>query len=606
MFSVILGFLFIFLAFVVHKAISVKIRDQLPAWPFVLGRGLFGFIGVYLLVGTSIVYVPADHVGHVTKIYGVANLEPGRIIAVKGEKGFQAYTIPSGYHFIPFATILNNITTYPMVTIPAGYYGRLIAKDGAPLDEGEIMAQAWAESEYEKMLNAEYFLANGGQRGLQATVLKPGTYPLNLYLYNVRIGLDEHDDMVYDSKFPDGVIKESSKFTSRITRVPAGHVAVVKSNIQERGLECKAVDRSVTTGAVQVENALSVKLVPKGCRGIWEQVMNPGDYYLNLDAYEVTLVDTRVQTWEYNGGFTKRWIDLNVDQSGTLTQTLRSEEVPFVATQFADKAVLVKVDGWDVPQELRVLVQVTPENAPVVVASVGGLKQIEDSVLTPSIRSIVRNVAGGTLTYEENGKRITRPTQVSDLLNNREILERNVEALIRVEGMKAGVDIKEIRFGEPAIPPELLVAYQREQLAGQLARAYKEEQKAQHERQATEQARATAEQQPELVRAQIAVQKAKQLQLQKESEGYAEKVYLELVAAGQREQATVLGKENVLLLNLAKEVLGTLRDKPELVALVSKLVPQVYVGSGGGLDSAAGIFATLMQGGQLTQQPVKK
>jgi len=46
--------------------------------------------------------------------------------------------------------------------------------------------------------------------------------------------------------------------------------------------------------------------------------------------------------------------------------------------------------------------------------------------------------------------------------------EHNVEELIRPEGLKAGVEIKEIRFADPAIPPELLVARQREQLAQQL------------------------------------------------------------------------------------------------------------------------------------------
>ena len=600
MFSVVMCFVFLVLAILGPKLIPGALRAKLPGFvPFTM-RVIFGFIALFLAAGTSIIHVPDNQVGHLSRIYGVKNLENGRVVAVDGEKGFQAQTIPPGTHFMPFVTVINKFETFPMVTVPPGYYGRITIKDGLPLDSGEILAQAWSDSEYEQMLNAEHFLKNGGQKGLQSSVLRPGTYPLNLYLYNVRIGLGETEDIVYDAKYDGGVVRENTPLVTSITQIPAGHVGVVKSNIQERGAQCRVIDRSAAGG---VEGALSVKLVPRGCRGIWIESIQPGNYYLNRDAYEITLVDTRVQTWEYKGGFEKRYIDLAVDQAGNITQSLRKVDVP-VEKGYADPAVMVKVEGWDVPQELRALVQVTPENAPVVVASVGGLKQIEDSVLTPSIRSIVRNVAGGTVTYDEDGKKVTRATRVSDLINNREILERNVEQLIRVEGLKAGVDIKEIRFGEPAIPPELLVAYQREQLAGQLKRAYVEEQNAQTARQATEQARATAEQQKDLVRAQIDVQRAEQLKQQRRAEGEAEKAYLELIAAGQREQANVLGKENVLMLNLAKEILATLKEKPELVAAAGKLVPQVYVGNGGGLDSAAGIFGTLLNN-QAAQTPKK-
>ena len=78
----------------------------------------------------------------------------------------------------------------------------------------------------------------------------------------------------------------------------------------------------------------------------------PGAYYLNRNAYEVTLVDTRVKTWEYKGGFTRRIIDLSVDQQGNINRSsARREPVPKEA---ADRAVFVKVEGWDIPQELRV------------------------------------------------------------------------------------------------------------------------------------------------------------------------------------------------------------------------------------------------------------
>src|SRR5262249_11199912 len=196
----------------------------------------------------------------------------------------------------------------------------------------------------------------------------------------------------------------------------------------------------------------------------------------------------------------------------SITQRARTEDMRRSDTS-ADAAVFVKVEGWDVPQELRVLVQVTPDLAPFVVASVGGVKEVEDRIITPLVRSVVRNVAGGVIgapvvcTEEDrkdnNGTVLQkasceygeplknargeivykdRPTRVLDLIENRPLLEYNIEQILKREGRKAGVDIKEVRLGDPAIPPELLVSRLRQQLAEQLSKAYREERKAQDQR----------------------------------------------------------------------------------------------------------------------------
>ena len=165
----------------------------------------------------------------------------------------------------------------------------------------------------------------------------------------------------------------------------------------------------------------------------------------------------------------------------------------------ADRAVLVKMEGWDVPLELRVVAQVSPTEASCVVASVGTLKEIEDRVLTPSIRAITRDVAGGSYEVtearvDETGKpvlnaegkpifvTVNRPTKVLDLINQRPLIEGEIERRIRPEGLKSCVTIREVRLGEPAIPPELLVAVRREQLATQLAKAFIQEKGAQEKR----------------------------------------------------------------------------------------------------------------------------
>lgn len=554
-----------------------------------IGRLLYGpltgivllAIGLFMLASTSFIFVDADRVGHLKRIYAFKELPAGRIIALNGEKGPQAQILGPGFHFIPLVRVLYDFEEFDVVTIPEGYYGQLTTLDGDAMPSGMFMAPAIPDEKMGDMLKADVFLTNGGLRGPQETVLKPGRYRLNRYLFDIR--LDQN---------------------TTATVIPAGHVGVVKSNVSQPGINC--VEEEVSASQASRE-ALSVPLVPRGCVGIWKEPLFPGAYYMNRQAYEVTLVDTRVQTWEYKGGYTKRIIDLSVDQQGNIKQSERSVQEP-VPSDAADKAVFVKVEGWDIPLELRALVQVDPTNAPVVVGSVGGLEEIENRILTPAIRSIVRNVAGASIRVPDRDAAGTlispptytvRPTRVLDLIENRDALEQTIEAQIKVEGNKAGVDIREIRLGEPAIPPELLVSRLRVQLAEQLSTAYERETEAQQKRIETEQARATANDQPRLVEAQIAVKVANQKEQERAALGRAERQYLEELARGQLAQANVLGQDRVALLQALDKTLAALERKPELVALVGKLVPNTIVGGGdgAGLAGAAALLGASLGGG---------
>lgn len=585
MLSVLLGFLAIFIG-----VVAVVRRTGAPVGSSRLVQAIVNpisgvvliLVGLFLLLSTSFIFVDANSVGHLKRIYAFKELPEGRIIALDGEKGPQAQILGPGFHFIPLVRVLYDFEEWEVVTIPEGYYGQLTALDGGAMPSGMFMAPAIPDSDVGDMLKAESFLTRDGIRGPQETVLKPGQYRLNRYLFDVR--LDEN---------------------TNATIIPAGHVGVVKSNVSQPGINCVEEEVSASTAS---REALSVPLVPRGCVGIWKDPLFPGAYYLNRQAYEVTLVDTRVQTWEYKGGYTKRIIDLSVDQQGNIQQNERSAQ-ELMPDDAADRAVFVKVEGWDIPLELRALVQVDPSNAPVVVGSVGGLEEIENRILTPAIRSIVRNVAGASIRVPDKNPDGTlmqppsftvRPTRVLDLIENRDALEQTIEQQIKIEGNKAGVDIREIRLGEPAIPPELLVSRLRVQLADQLSTAYERETDAQQKRIETEQARSTADEQPRLVEAQIAVQVATQREQERAALGRAERQYLEELARGQRAQVDVLGQDRVALLQALEKLLTSLERKPELVALVGKLVPNTVVGGDSGFAGAAALLGASL--GQ-AQQP---
>ena len=155
---------------------------------------------------------------------------------------------------------------------------------------------------------------------------------------------------------------------------------------------------------------------------------------------------------------------------------------------------------------------------------------------------------------------------------------------------RPGVEIREIRLGEPAIPPEILIARLRAAARRPVGRSLScAKPRRRRQRIETEQARATANEQPRLVAAQIAVQVAEQREAERAALGRAERKYLEEIAQGQMAQAEVLGQDRVAMLQALDKVLSSLERQPQLVTIVGKLVPNTVV-NGSGLEGAAAIL----------------
>jgi hypothetical protein len=568
--------------------VSVLPRDVIEgAAARALQAGL-ALLAIFSLASTSYITIANDEVGLLSRVYWASPLPAGHIVALDGEKGPQADTLSPGFHFRWLLNVLYTVKRDKVVVVAAGHYGQLVANDGDPLRPGQTFADQIGP--IDKMLDAAYFLTHHGQKGPQTVVITPGTYRINTYLWQVLPG---------DS-----------------TDVPKGFVAVVKSNVHSAvnfgnlavpvPQDCQPTKENDLSGG-----KLAVPLVPVGCIGIWDTPLLPGRYYLNEAAYQITLMDTRVQTWEFKGGYTRRQVALTVDQQGNITQQMSTTEEP-ASDAYADKAVFLKVEGWDIPQELRVLVQIYPENAPIVVASVGSEQEVEHRIIVPMVRSIVRDTTGSGFIevqdMNDKGQIIAtiRPPRVLDLLDHRPTLEAAILKRMQPEGAKAGVNIKEVRFGDPAIPPELLVARLRQQLATQLSASYVQEKIAQDSRILAENSKSTADQQKQLGTAEIAEQAANHNKTASRIEGEGQELKMEAIARGQSAQANVLGQERVLELQKFEMVVNVVSDlaknHPQVIQAImqnaAKFVPQTVVNSGGNsteLEGAAAIFGTLMK-----------
>src|SRR5438270_6874860 len=189
MFWVVVAFLYFVLAAVAPSILGLfvnRARPDIETLSLSL-RILFVVIALICLAATSYVHVESDEIAVHNKTYGTASMPGEHIIPTNGEKGPQAEILTPGWHPWFLVNVIYQVENKKVISIPSGKYGFLNAKDGAPLRPDQYLADAFPPGRELDMLDAEYFLNHGGQRGPQTTILTPGNYRLNTYLWDLSI-----------------------------------------------------------------------------------------------------------------------------------------------------------------------------------------------------------------------------------------------------------------------------------------------------------------------------------------------------------------------------------------------------------------------------------
>jgi uncharacterized membrane protein YqiK len=121
-----------------------------------------------------------DQVGIVTKNMFGEKMRPGQIVATNGEIGIQAETLRPGLYWrMP---IIWSIDKVHVTTIEPGAVGTVASIDGKQLPPGRLLGD---EVECNTFQDAKAFLENGGYKGAQVGILRPGTYRINTALFTV-------------------------------------------------------------------------------------------------------------------------------------------------------------------------------------------------------------------------------------------------------------------------------------------------------------------------------------------------------------------------------------------------------------------------------------
>lgn len=462
------------------------------------------------------------------KTDGHSNFENGEIFLKNGgQKGPQSEILLPGTYRINqdlFKIEIKNATI-----IPANKIGLVTALDGEPLPEKEFVAKS--VDGHSNFQDVSKFLSSGGQRGPQFDVLRPGTYYINPLMFQVEM--------------------------DNVAVVERGQVAVVISNVGEEPETIKKITEQpekIEENIKETESRLDVGIeryvVPKGYRGIQQEVAGPGIYYLNRRAYIAYTIDTTNITIDW-------------DDTG--------------AVKF-DPLKVVSRDGFEISVSVKVIIRVRPDQAPYMVAKIGSIDNLIQHVIHPMIDSSFRNQASST--------------SAMNFLQDRQEEQKKAEERARVELEKYHVECVSVLICQIKLPQQLMDTQTMKIIAQQQQAMYQEQQKAEQTRIATEKTRAEAEQQKNLVEAEIGVKIAEQTKIKtiRFAEGEAESIRIKaegeakgIVAKGEAEGTKILaigeatakaydlqnksiGQQGVTAIEIAKQIAtGKIKVTPDFL-----------------------------------------
>ncbi len=464
------------------------------------------FYKFILRVFFGMVMVPEDKIGLVTKkfvLFGTdRSLPDGRIIATKGEAGYQAQTLAPGLYWGMWIWQYS-IDMTGFTIIPEGKIGLVLSKDGKEIPTGRILAR---KVESDNFQDATSFLNNGGQKGRQTAFITTGSYRINTFLFEIVIAdqikiyenmigivtaldgepipqgqiagkfVDNHNNFQDFDKFLESggnrglqpqVMLAGSYYINTwgiqieqnpMTDVPIGYVGVVISYIGEDG-------QDVTGDTFKHGN-----IVSKGQRGVWMEPLGPGKYALNKYTTKLEAVPTTnlVLNWA-NARSESHDLDKNLS-----TITVRSK------------------DGFPFNLDVAQIIHVPAAEAPKVIARFGSMNNLVSQVLEPTIGNYFRNSA--------------QDSDVISFLTTRKERQESAKNHIKLVLDEYNVNAVDTLIGDIVPPDSLMKTLTDRKLAEEEQKTYQTQRMAQEQRQGMEKETAIADMQKEIVRASQSVE----------------------------------------------------------------------------------------------------
>jgi len=543
--------------------------------------------------------IPQGKVGIIIAADG-APLDPGRLLAkaVEGHLSFQNAELfvasggqrgpqvdiltPGTYRILTQSVPLEGdsaevkpglftVRLYDATMINENQIGLVEALDGAPLNPGDYVAESIPG--HDNFQDGHEFIESTGQRGPQKDILLPGTYYVNPQLFKV---IPESAKEVKPGEVAVIVSNTGKDPSEDIRRQMAAKVRERMEREEKEQAEQSAalldkLDEGRTAAEIKMElmsgdpadrrldeGAHEAYVVPEGYRGIQETVVGPGRYYVNTLAITPIIIPTTNQTVEWT--------------SGEVVNTFNPFEV-------------ISKDGFTMQLEVRVVFRVKPEDAPFMVAKIGGIDRLVQNVMHPLIDSIFRNQAS--------------ESSAMAYLQNRHEEQERAEARVRAHLLKYHVDVVNVLICHIHLPEELMKTQTEKILAEQRQNMYNAQREAEEKRIQLERTKSQADNQKDLMGATVGVEIAGKRAEQRKAEGEGEAHYIsqtgraeaekvrlmgEAQGVAYREQVNALGAQGVALV----EVLKVIGEKGV------RITPDIMASGGSGTGEGGGGIGTLL------------
>ena len=437
------------------------------------------------------VLIHERQVGIVVKKFSTRALEPGRLVALDGEAGYQAATLPPGLHF-GFFRWQYRILKVPVVVVPQGEIALVIAADGAAVPTGRILGKIVESDNFQ---DARKFLLNGGEKGRQLGLITGGTYRINTALFTVITSATAQ----MHGMFPEQL---------QLHRVDPDQVGIVTA-LDGQPIEPGEIAGPVIAGHDNFQNTQAF-LDGGGRRGLQEQILLSGSWNLNpwfVQVEQVPMVEIPIGyvgvVMSYvgmahvdvsgvdfkhgdlvNTGHKGVWVTpLYPGKHPINTRIMKVERVPTTnivlnwanrteAHHYDEKLSSITVrshDGFAFNLDVSQIIHVGALDAPKVISRVGSMQNLVDHVLQPIVGNYFRNSA--------------QDYTVLDFLNARS--HRQVEAAEHIRVAIGAYDVQAIDtlIGDINPPAALMETQTDRKIAEERRKTYEVQEAAQKQRQ---------------------------------------------------------------------------------------------------------------------------
>jgi len=582
---------------------------------------VFAGIAFLLLTGKSLlglVVINEREVGIVIKKFG-PRLPPGRLIALKGEAGYQADTLAPGWHFgyYPWRFTVRKV---PVTVIPQGQIGLIVAADGHPTPPERLLGKIVPCDNYQ---DTRKFLMNGGEQGRQLGLLTAGTFRINTALFTIITAqnADKHD---------------MSPHQLTVYQVAPDRVGIVTA-LDGRPIDNGEIAGPVIHGHNSFQNA-QVFLDNDGRRGLQEEVLlsgawNLNPWFVNVEQFPMTEIpighvgiviafvgkaheDVSGESFKHGNlvepGHKGVWVTpLYPGKHPINARVMKVELVPTtnIVLNWASRTEAHKYDahlspitvrskdGFAFNLDVAQIIHIGALDAPKVISRVGSVQNLVDHVLQPIVGNYFRNSA--------------QEYTVLDFLSARS--ERQTEATAHIRRAISAYDVQALDtlIGDITPPAELMTTQTDRKIAEEQRQTYEMQRMAQTQRQELVRATALADIQQSMVQAEQGVEIAELNAKSEIKRATGEAQATRLKAAGEADAIRSTGRAKAEAYQAGVQALGAQEYATlQMMQIIGdhnvRVVPDVSVSGQSGNGMVDGLLGVMLHKETNNHQVVKK